>query len=119
MFNCETRRNNFETSQLKVATLLRDDPDHYKPLVIPITVTRPKIHVHHKVRKKKLANTQRRSALKFFFLKRQKNSAKIQFLTLLLKVASSRETAIISTRGPVFYHKTKKVKTTILSLSFG
>ena len=52
MFNCETRTNNFETNQMKVATLLRDEPDRYKPLVIPNNVTRPTINVHHKVRKK-------------------------------------------------------------------
>ena len=50
MFNSETRTNNFEPSQMKIAALLRDEPDCYKPLVIPnINVTRPTINVHHKV----------------------------------------------------------------------
>ena len=42
MFNSETQTNNFETIQMKVAALLRDEHN----------VTGPTINVHHKVVKK-------------------------------------------------------------------
>ena len=34
---------------MKIAALLRDEPDCYKPLVRPNNVTTPMINVHHKV----------------------------------------------------------------------
>ena len=34
---------------MKIAPLLRDEPDCYKPLGIPNNVTEPTINVHHKV----------------------------------------------------------------------
>ena len=40
---------------MKVAALPRDEPDFYKPLVIPNNVTRPTVNVHHKVIKEKLS----------------------------------------------------------------
>ena len=105
MFNSETQTNNFETSQMKIAALLRDQPDCYEPLVIPNNVTRPTINVHHKVITKTVKNSQLPSALNFF-LSEQKNITKIQFLTLLLKVASSRETVIISLKKETFHNNT-------------
>ena len=100
MFNSETQTNNFETSQMKIAALLRDQPDCYEPLVIPNNVTGPTINVHHKVITKTVPT------LSCVRLSEQKNITKIQFLTLLLKVASSRETVIISLKKETFHNNT-------------